>query len=445
MHNLKFFVSLIFFIQLLSFGNIAAQEALTANTDRNIYAFGDMVTVSGTVTAFVEGEKGSIKVFNPKNRAFLDDKFTPDADGTYSYSFKLEGNLLEEGSWSMRISYHGNNKIISFTVARTAITQVAIQIVVGSSNANNADFFKPSNITVEKGTNVVWNNKDTTTHTVTSGIRNTSGAGSLFDSGPISSSKSFELHFESDGEYPYFCSIHPWMADKVTVGRETASAPITLNLSTDKKEYTIGDIVQITGKVSPVSDKSVIVQVFNPSNFAFSFGQLQTSNDGSFAYSFALNGDLAKEGDYTIRATYSNKTATAIIQVIEPKIPEPVPEPQASVPKISASDVSIVDMQGLQKNNITTGEQIIIQTDLTNNQKQQQVFAFVVQIKDAEEVTVMISWFKSTLNEEQTATVAQSWIPEEGGIFIVEAFVWEDLANPVPLTDRVIQSTIRVS
>jgi plastocyanin len=42
--------------------------------------------------------------------------------------------------------------------------------------------------------------------------------GSLFDSGVISSEKTFEFTFLSPGDYDYFCTIHPWMTGQVIVG-----------------------------------------------------------------------------------------------------------------------------------------------------------------------------------------------------------------------------------
>lgn len=321
-----------------------AQEQLTATTNREVYGYGDLVRISGTVPEYVEGVDGSVKVFNPKNRVFVDDKFAPNQDRTYAYAFILEGNLLEEGSWSARISYHGNNRVIGFTVSK------AVQSAVDTD--------------------------------------------------------------------------------------------VILEISTDKSEYLIGDTVRLNGKALPVSDKSVVVQVFNPSNFALSFGQIKPANDGRFEHSFVLQGSNAIEGDYTIRVTYSEKTVTYGIRVISIE-PAPDIEETPDLPKITASPISIVDANGTEKPNANVGEQILIQTSLTNNQNRTQNFAYIVQVKDEDGVVRMISWIKSTLNAKQTATVAQSWMADERGRFALEVFVWEDVSNPVPLTDNV-RSSVRV-
>lgn len=327
--------------------NVVYADTLTANTDKGTYAFGSTVNVSGKVPAFVEGEPGTIKVYTPKNQVFIDDKFTPNPNGSYTYSFKLEGNILQEGSWVIRIGYHGNNKIISFEVTSEV---------------------------------------------------------------------------EEQG------------------GTET---PASLSASTDRKEYLLEETVRISGKASPVSDKNVIVQVFNPSNMAISFAQIQPSNDGSFQHSFLLKGNLAIAGNYTINVTYSGKSVTMSVYVIEP--PQNELEEEEPVEKITASGLSFVDATGSIKESVSAGEQILIQTRLTNNQSEVQDFVYLVQVKDINGVTVMISWIKSSINPGQIVSVAQSWLPEEGGNYNIEAFVWEDISNPIPLINDVLELSVTVN
>ncbi|MGQ0431638.1 MAG: cupredoxin domain-containing protein [Microthrixaceae bacterium] len=75
--------------------------------------------------------------------------------------------------------------------------------------------FKPSNLTVEAGTAVTWEQTDAGAHTVTSGTVAQGAAGvteepdGTFDSGEIAQGDTFELTFDEPGTYPYFCAIHP--------------------------------------------------------------------------------------------------------------------------------------------------------------------------------------------------------------------------------------------
>ncbi|MCA9827540.1 MAG: hypothetical protein KC444_03990 [Nitrosopumilus sp.] len=64
---------------------------------------------------------------------------------------------------------------------------------------------------------IFWKNADTVAHTVTSG---TSGLGpdGIFDSGKIGPGKFFMKQFTEIGEFPYYCTIHPWRTGLVSVG-----------------------------------------------------------------------------------------------------------------------------------------------------------------------------------------------------------------------------------
>lgn len=67
----------------------------------------------------------------------------------------------------------------------------------------------PAEVHVEKGTTVIWTNKDTVPHTVT---------GSIFTSGTLDRGQSYSFTFTEDGTYDYFCSFHKQITGKIIVG-----------------------------------------------------------------------------------------------------------------------------------------------------------------------------------------------------------------------------------
>ncbi len=88
-----------------------------------------------------------------------------------------------------------------------------------SSLAGNLPY-DPPEITVDKGTILVWINKDTVPHTVTSGAGfSDPDYGKLFDSGSIDVEESYTLDTSKleAKEYTYFCIFHPIMIGKFTV------------------------------------------------------------------------------------------------------------------------------------------------------------------------------------------------------------------------------------
>ncbi|MHB9028940.1 MAG: cupredoxin domain-containing protein, partial [Candidatus Latescibacterota bacterium] len=61
--------------------------------------------------------------------------------------------------------------------------------------------FRPIDRNITPGTRVTWVNRDSLTHTVTSGVNNFDGN---FDSGEIPPGGTYQRTFYSNGVYPYF-------------------------------------------------------------------------------------------------------------------------------------------------------------------------------------------------------------------------------------------------
>jgi plastocyanin len=73
--------------------------------------------------------------------------------------------------------------------------------------------FKPANITIKRGTKVIWINRDSTAHTATANNKRS------FDSGRLGPGQRFSHTFKSAGKQSYHCEIHPDMRGSVTVKR----------------------------------------------------------------------------------------------------------------------------------------------------------------------------------------------------------------------------------
>lgn len=72
--------------------------------------------------------------------------------------------------------------------------------------------FSPADITVKKGTTVIWTNQDSVSHTV----RETDGQTGP-NSSTLSQGKSYSFTYDTTGTFKYHCSIHPDMTGTVTV------------------------------------------------------------------------------------------------------------------------------------------------------------------------------------------------------------------------------------
>lgn len=94
-----------------------------------------------------------------------------------------------------------------------------VSIPAGASTAGceeTNECYIESEVTIDVGSEVVWTNDDSASHTVTSGDPK-NGPDGTFDSGLFLAGQTFSHKFEEAGEFAYFCQVHPWMQGKVIV------------------------------------------------------------------------------------------------------------------------------------------------------------------------------------------------------------------------------------
>lgn len=72
--------------------------------------------------------------------------------------------------------------------------------------------FAPKEITVAPGARIVWINHDETPHTVTS-------VDKRFGSKGMDTDDTFEHTFDTEGDFDYLCTVHPFMTGVVHVRR----------------------------------------------------------------------------------------------------------------------------------------------------------------------------------------------------------------------------------
>jgi cytochrome c oxidase subunit 2 len=101
----------------------------------------------------------------------------------------------------------------------TGAAAATLTIPNGASVQGNPAY-EPNPLTVKVGDTIAVENKDIAPHTVTNGKDATDPTmGKLFDTSIINAGDSAEIVAAGldPGEYPYFCSVHPYMTGTLTV------------------------------------------------------------------------------------------------------------------------------------------------------------------------------------------------------------------------------------
>jgi plastocyanin len=89
------------------------------------------------------------------------------------------------------------------------ITEEGNVVSIVANSVSNS--YNPNPIEIKVGEIVTWINDNSSPHTVTSSNDST------FDSDVLRRGETFSFTFDKEGEYPYFCTLHPSMTGTVVV------------------------------------------------------------------------------------------------------------------------------------------------------------------------------------------------------------------------------------
>jgi plastocyanin len=70
--------------------------------------------------------------------------------------------------------------------------------------------FEPKEVTIAPGTTIIWTNHDESPHTVTSQHK-------TFSSRALDTDDTYEYTFNREGDFDYYCAVHPFMNGVVHV------------------------------------------------------------------------------------------------------------------------------------------------------------------------------------------------------------------------------------
>ena len=256
------------------------------------------------------------------------------------------------------------------------------------------DCFIPATITINPGESVTFANNDSAAHTSTAGTT-ADGPSGVWDSSMVMMGASYTTPALSEGTYPYFCMVHPWMEGTVIVGE---------------------------GSVTPSQAESSQAQDEAAERIAAAEAAAQAAEEAAKAAEAEAAARIA-EAEAAARIAEAEAAAKAAEEAAQAA-------EQASQDRIEAA---------------TVNEKIEITMDFTNDSNVQQSFALIVQIKDSNNTTISLSHVTGMLGAGQTLDQVLSYTPNEAGTYTVEKFLWNNFADPTALTDSKETFSLTVS
>jgi hypothetical protein len=232
------------------------------------------------------------------------------------------------------------------------------------------------------------------------------------------------------------------------------SAPISWNkgnIEFTKKNYLFDEIIEIEiidsdMNLNPESIDRVSFTVFSDSDLGgLILDALETSEDsGRFYYKIQLSENFstgnqlhAKIGDqiYVKYVDYTLPSPFSISEHMEITDTAMIENPITSLNRINSSNVNFTDRLGYPLTSIFANQHVQIVGEIQNNQKFNQNFIYIFQIKNSFNYVESVSWVQGELTGFQKLNLSQTWIPSGSGTYQIESFVWNSFSEPSPLSN----------
>jgi plastocyanin len=186
-----------------------------------------------------------------------------------------------------------------------------ITIPDGATEKEKFQGFVPNELPVFVGDTIVWENKDSVIHSITSGIpKFLDQSGMFFDLGEIKpgSSRSHVLTNSDFVAFYYFCEIHPWMTGKIFISDEENAQPETgTPIFLEKQNYVLGEKISISGQVhKDFAGTKYTTLIYNQNDDLVYISNGSFDNDASYLQIIETGGiTWNMEGDYQAKLVYS--------------------------------------------------------------------------------------------------------------------------------------------
>jgi hypothetical protein len=173
-----------------------------------------------------------------------------------------------------------------------------------------------------------------------------------------------------------------------------------------------------------------------PTSSSFSTGVLQVSNgdDVTVQYEDAFPANFRAKFD-------SNGTLAGSTQKFNVHTTIGVGGTTGST---TPSKPALADITGGAINEVTAGQQVVLTTNIKNNDNQARPYVAIVEVRNADGITVMLQWQQGTMAANGNAGVGISWTPDVAGSYQVRTFVISNLSNPQVLSN-VVTNNVTVS
>ena len=284
------------------YDNFEVSDDFEISIDKFEYKPGEFLKIKGNVFVSVK-QFVHIQFLTPSGEIGYEFQTRPAQSGTFEVVQQIPEEI-SNGRYTLIAKYGGSGVPISFDFVVKG-TDDPITIPEGSFSKYSGLSFQPITFTTSFDSPIKFKNDDNTIHRILEGtpqifqaIQETDHK-PLFDSGYLKPGESFEI-FLAEGDYEYFCTIHPWTLGYITVlpldnkneqSVADSSTPLIdgnndfLAIQMELESYNPADIIIGHGLIKKFETASnVIIQINDPNNNLVAVGQILPIQDKTCCY-----------------------------------------------------------------------------------------------------------------------------------------------------------------
>ncbi|GEM_PF-4993690 len=218
-----------------------------------------------------------------------------------------------------------------------------------------------------------------------------------------------------------------------------------ISVRTDRKSYSSGEMVKISGKVTPVLPSEMVrLEIVDPNKKLYTSDSVVVDRSGTFSYNLKISSEIYPDGSFKIKAFYHNMITDTSFNIKNLEVSEMNYSNPETDRKITVLETFVADSSGSKVTSIRSQEQVFVRSSLFNGLQEQAEATYLVQIKDVDGFTVEIS--SATYNLATDLSIfSQSWLPIEPGRYDIQIFLWKGLSPPEPYIAVPIELSIMVT
>jgi plastocyanin len=425
-------------------------DSILVGTDKSKYDENDTILVIGKVREFLSGYPVSLRVLAPNGNLVTVVQVEVNSDNTFSTYLTPTELWKYDGTYTIVVLYGTESRTAetTFTFGDVADDIPTIpdddlpyEIIITPASGSGAPSceetsqgcFIPKVASVATGGKVIFSNTDTAAHTFTAGTASEGNSGE-FDTGLIMAGSSYEWTATTEGEFPYYCMVHPWMAGIIFVGEGTYIPPqpeddFDLQVIMGNQVYDLLDTATINFSIDGISTpQNVALEISDPRGTTVISRSFMVDSEG-IGFEFRIDENF-KTGTYKVVATTPNNgntvTDTAYFKV------------KSQYNSFKITSVQVTDQQG-NTSNLQKGEMGFIKVNLEANKSITTLVT--VNLFDSDLTSIGIGSIKTTLSSGNSEIILSFMIPSDVAVgqadIYVNAFSDWPSNGGIPLTSEV--------